>query len=250
MQPPVSHIKSSPVSSTEIASLLRKEFKYWGIVPKWHQSEPMWPDVNITDVQRPGESSTPRSSGDSWSRWECGEGEVKTHSAPSGRHEKRCALGPTKWCSSGYLNICCPSDPRGMAPASGITPLGAAVSAHTATNPPVRMVPQTVLYREQGQWAYAENLAHHPHPHLFLLLWHSLMETIKTSRLFMFIVFIFHISVQRSNARQHWAAAAIWSMLVHAQTRTLSHALPAISFTLISTYKWYNFPFDRQGRKL
>lgn len=87
---------------------------------------------------------------------------------------------------------------------------------------PVRMVPQTALYWEQGPWAYVENLAHHPHPPLLLLLQHSLMETIKTLRLFMFIVFICRISVQRSNARQHWAAAAIWSMAVHPQTHVQS----------------------------
>lgn len=192
------------------------------MVPKWHQSEPVWPDISITDVQGPGESSTHRSAGDSWSRWQCGVGKVKTPSAPSGRHEKRCTLAPTKWCSSGYLNICCPSDPRGMAPASRITPLGAAVSAHTTIDPPVRMVPQTALYGEQGPWAYVENLAHHPHPPLLLLVQHSLMETIKTLRLFMFIVFICRISVQRSNARQHGAAAAIWSMAVHPQTHVQS----------------------------
>lgn len=130
MQPPVSHIKSSPVSSTEIASVLRKEFKYWGTVPKWHQSEPTWPHIDITDVQRPGKSSTPGAAGDTWSRWKNGEGRVKSRSAPSGRHEKRCILGPTKWCSSGYLSICCPSDPRAVAPACG-----AAVSARTAIDP-------------------------------------------------------------------------------------------------------------------
>lgn len=210
----------------------------------------MWPDINITDVQEPGESSTPRLAGDSWSRWENGVGKVKTHSALSGRQGKRCAQEPHKVVQQWLFDYLLPQWCQRHGTCLGRNTLGSCCQSTHHYRSPVRMVPQTALYWQQGQWAYAENLAHHPHPPLFLLLQHSLMETIKTLRLFMFIVFIFHISVQRSNAKQYWAAVAIWSMLVHPQTHTFSHALPVISFILISTRNWYNFAFDGQGRKL
>ena len=130
----------------------------------------------------------------------------------------RCALGPTNQCCSDCLNIRAPGMPEAWHPLGmGASPMGIC-------------------------WESVK-------PPLLLLLQHSLMETIKTLRLFMFIVFIFHISVQRSNTRQYWAAAAAWSMLACPQTHSFSHALPAISVTLISTGNWCNFPFNRQRRK-
>lgn len=148
IQLPVPQMEPSPDSSTQIAGTLRKVFKYLRC-PKDTRAQ-----CNLTFTllmcRDQGNQVSPKlqlaAGADETEQW----GQSEGLSAPSGRHAERCTLGPTEWCSSGYLSICSPWGTSSTAPASGEMPWGAAVSTNHCQSQQGWCL--KVLYIERGQW--------------------------------------------------------------------------------------------------
>lgn len=169
----------------------------------------MQPDINSTDVQGPRESSLPQAATGSWSRRDRA---VRAKWRPLCTIWQACRevhSGPYRMVQQWLFEYLLPLGYQQHGTCLRRNALGSCCQ-HKPLPIPARMVPQSALYWARPMALGTRSTSLSPSALFTLAAQHSLMETIKTFRIFMLIMFISHISFQKNQCSALVSCCCNW----------------------------------------